>query len=388
VGRRNNPLRINSWFRITYIVTSCYLASILKSELEQVCRTCFDAPDMNTSQRTLVKLIADSKTRSAKTRRPIFRIYEIHAAISAGTYPNCSQLAAQLSVQRKTIQRDITFMRDELKLPLVYDDSMHGYYYRKDVSHFPVFQTTIKDLAGLFLARTALESIRGTALAHVLNEVFERITHGILGEVQFSWGDLDEAFTRKTTEANTTNVELFGKIAHSVLNQHIANFYYRKLGEEQFEARRVHPLHLGQVEGGWYLIAHDLERNALRTFALPRISRYKVVSTHFDRPEGFDGSEHLKRSFGIWNVDGDQTQQLVRVELRDYAARLAQERRWHPTQEVEALNTKGTRVEVRFEVGRLEEVLRWVLSFGRQAKVIGPPELVSMVLSEVKAMQE
>jgi proteasome accessory factor B len=145
---------------------------------------------------------------------------------------------------------------------------------------------------------------------------------------------------------------------------------------------------LGQVEGGWYLIAHDLERDALRTFALPRISRYKVGNTHFERPDGFDGSVHLKRSFGIWNVDGDETRQLVRVELRDYAARLAQERRWHPTQEVEALNAKGTRVEVRFEIGRLEEVLRWVLSFGRQAKVIGPPELVSMVRSEVQAMQE
>lgn len=342
---------------------------------------------MNTSQRTLVKLIADAKTRSAKTRRPIFRIYEIHAAISSGTYPNCSQLAAQLSVQRKTVQRDITFMRDELKLPLVYNDSLHGYYYRKDVSDFPVFQTTVQDLAGLFLARTALESIRGTALANVLNEAFERITHGILGEVQFSWGDLDEAFTRKSTEANATSIELFGKIAHSVLNQHVTSFYYRKLGADQFEARQVQPLHLGQVEGGWYLIAHDLKRDALRTFALPRISRFKVGSAHFERPQCFDGSSYLKQSFGIWNVDGDETRQLVRVELRDYAARLAQERRWHPTQEVEALNAKGTRVEVRFEIGRLEEVLRWVLSFGRQAKVIGPPELLRMVHSEVKAMQ-
>jgi hypothetical protein len=35
------------------------------------------------------------------------------------------------------------------------------------------------------------------------------------------------------------------------------------------------------------------------------------------------------------------------------------------------LNGKGTRIELRFEVGRLEEVLRWVLSFGSKAKVLG-----------------
>lgn len=52
------------------------------------------------------------------------------------------------------------------------------------------------------------------------------------------------------------------------------------------------------------------------------------------------------------------------------------------------LNDKGTKVEVRFEVGRLEEVLRWVLSFGSQAKVLAPLELVKMVRKEVRAMQD
>ncbi|RPJ34244.1 MAG: WYL domain-containing protein, partial [Verrucomicrobiaceae bacterium] len=112
----------------------------------------------------------------------------------------------------------------------------------------------------------------------------------------------------------------------------------------------------------------------------------KISNKRFDRPADFDGRAYLKQSFGIWNVAGDHSRQLVRVELKNYAARLAQERRWHPTQELQLLNTKGTRVEVRFEVGRLEEVMRWVLGFGRQAKVLAPPELARMVRDEVKAM--
>jgi len=126
----------------------------------------------------------------------------------------------------------------------------------------------------------------------------------------------------------------------------------------------------------------------LRTFALPRMSRVKISSIRFDRPRSFDGSGYLKQSFGIWNVSGDHSRHLVRVELKHYAARLAQERRWHPTQDIIPLNAKGSRIEVRFEVGRLEEVLRWVLSFGRQAKVLGPPELAGMVRDEVRAMSE
>jgi len=341
---------------------------------------------MNKLQDEIADLMADGSGRIGKTRRPIYRIYKIHAAIHAGGYPNCSRLAEQLNVQRKTIQRDITFMRDELKLPIQYADSLHGFYYDSDVSDFPVFQTTAEELAGLFLARTALESVRGTPLAEVMHKVFAKLTRGMLGQIQFAWSDLDEAFSRKSIEPRPRDVKLFGSLADAVLNQLVTTFYYRKLGAGSAEIRRVQPLHLGEVDGGWYLIAQDLGRNALRTFALPRMTRLKVGTTTFERPQNFNGNAHLKQSFGIWHVAGDFSRQLVRVELKDYAARLAHERRWHPTQEIFPLNAKGTRVEIRFEIGRLEEVLRWVLSFGSQAKVLAPPELIQLVRAEVAAM--
>ena len=342
---------------------------------------------MSSFQTDVANLMADAQGRMGQTRRPLFRIYAIHSAIRSGSYPNCSKLAEQLSVQRKTIQRDITFMRDELNLPVKYEESLHGYCYDEDVSDFPVFQTTAEELAGLFLARTALESVRGTPLADAMQQVFGKLTRGMQGKIQFAWSDLDEAFSRKTIEQSPRDVKLFGLIAESILHQLVTTFHYRKLGADHAESRRVQPLHLGEVDGGWYLIAHDLERGALRTFALPRISRFKVTTKKFERPLNFVGHDHLKQSFGIWSVAGDFSSQVVRVELKDYAARLAQERRWHPTQEIATQNAKGSRVEIRFEVGRLEEVLRWVLSFGSQAKVLGPPELVKMVRDEVEAMR-
>jgi proteasome accessory factor B len=343
---------------------------------------------MNRIQDDVARLMEDSSERVGLTRRPLQRIYEIHAAIRSGTYPNCSKLAEKLSVERKTIQRDITFMRDELKLPILYQESLHGYVYTEDVSDFPVFQTSAQELATLFLARNALESVRGTALADHLHGTFSKLTRGMLGKIQFSWSDLDEAFSRKTIEQNPRTVKLFGNIAQSILEQNVIQFFYRKLGAEKAESRSVNPLHLGEVDGAWYLIAHDHQRDALRTFSLARMTRLRVSSKRFDRPIGFDSRVYLNQSFGIWNVAGDDRRHLVRVELKNYAARLCEERRWHPSQELIRRNAAGTRVEVRFEVGRLEEVLRWVLSFGSQAKALGPPELVRMVREEVRAMAQ
>jgi proteasome accessory factor B len=319
-------------------------------------------------------------------RKPMTRIYEIHQAILTGKFPNCFELADEMKLERKTIQRDINYMRDELGMPIAYQNEMHGYYYQATVPEFPMFQCSTEEIAGLFIARNALETIRGTQLETALRKAFTGLTRGITGMVEMNWQDLDDAFSRKVQPQNPELAKTFGELAMAVLKTRVTHFEYKKLGAAEPELRKVHPLHLSEVDGGFYLIAHDTDRGELRTFALPRISAIKVTNRKFKRPVGFDPKEYLSKSFGIWNVAGDQTLHTVRVELKNYAARLATERTWHPSQEVKPLNTKGTRVEVCFEVGRLEEVLRWVMSFGSQAKVLAPAELANMVREEVAAM--
>lgn len=320
------------------------------------------------------------------TRRPFERMYRIRRAIASGQMPTCTRLAEELEVTPKTVQRDIDFMRDAIGMPLVYDEQSHGWRFDGAVEDFPDFEVGAEELAALFLARAATDSLGGTVLADKLRQVFAKLTRSINDRVQLNWADLDEAFSRKAPELKGRDVMLFGKLAEAVVNRTEVEFHYLKLAAEKAEPRRVRPLHLGEVDGAWYLIGHDVERGALRTFALPRLTRLKVKAKTFERPRDFDGRDYLRRSFGVWTVSGDDSLRLVRVRLKDYAARLAQERRWHPTQEIKRLNAAGTCVEVCFEAGALEEVVRWVLSFGSKAKVIGPPELKELVRDEVRLM--
>lgn len=326
--------------------------------------------------------------RAGKTRGPMERIYHIHEAITDGRLPNCSSLAKELEVTAKTVQRDITFMRDRLNLPLEYDDQVHGYRYSADVSQFPVFELKAADLAGLFLARQAIESVRGTQLETTMREVFAKLTRSIEGSVRFSWAELDKSLSRKQSSVTQTDLKLFGKLAEAVMQRTEVEFLYRKLGSEGSDKRRIQPYHLGEVDQCWYLIGRDCDRDGLRTFALPRLKALKVRKERFDVPKTFDGVAYLGTSFGIWtNPDDPDFRQVVRIELSDYAARMAQERRWHPSQQIIPLNDKATRVEIRFEVGRLEELVRWTLSWGSQAKVIEPKELKQLVRSEAEKIQ-
>lgn len=327
--------------------------------------------------------------RAARTRAPMERIHRIHAAVKDGRLPNCSTLARDLEVTPKTVQRDITFMRDRLGLPLEYDDQLHGYRYIEDVSHFPVFEVGAAELAGLFLARQAIESVRGTQLEQTMRGVFAKLTESMQGSVKFSWADLDHAFSRKPAAVTQTDLKLFGTLAEAVMRRRAVAFRYRKMDADRSGQRFVHPYHLGEVDHCWYLIGYDRDRAALRTFAFPRIRGARILQQSFEVPADFDGGAYLGTSFGIWtDPENPDARLVVKIELKGYAARIAQERRWHPSQQVRPLNANGSRVEVAFEVGRLEELIRWTLSWGGQAKVIEPRELKNRVCEEAGKIRQ
>jgi predicted DNA-binding transcriptional regulator YafY len=148
----------------------------------------------------------------------------------------------------------------------------------------------------------------------------------------------------------------------------------------------VQPLHLGHLEGGWYLVAHDPARRALRIFALQRIKELRVLKSGFKRPENFDAAQYLSGGFGVWSHrDEEQKSQEVCIQSHGYAARIVSERRWHPSQEIRNLRGDGGVIELRRVTG-LEELTRWVLSWGSKAKVLAPLELKPRVIEQARAI--
>ena len=66
---------------------------------------------------------------NANTRPMIERLAGIMAQIQAGMYPNASTLAAKFEVSRKTVERDLEFLRERLNAPIQYDPRRWGWFY-------------------------------------------------------------------------------------------------------------------------------------------------------------------------------------------------------------------------------------------------------------------
>ena len=323
--------------------------------------------------------------REGRTRPPMARMMQIHEVVSAHRFPNCTSLARELGVDRKTILRDVSWMRDEFGMPLEYHQVQHGYYYTKPVHELPLMRLTREDVMALYLMRRALEPLEGTRLHAVMAQSLSRLAAMCPGEVSFSWEELAAAFSVRNTGAVSADLAGFGELLDAVLRQREVMFDYVKLGATRAERRAVRPYHVGQMEQGWYLIGHDVKRRGIRTFALQRMTALEVSSARFERPADFDVREYLGGSFGVWAYEeGGRVRHEVRIEFTGYAARVVAERRWHATQEI-TLVRAGT-VELRMRLAGLEEVMRWVLSWGSKARVMAPLQLQEMVQREITAM--
>ena len=68
----------------------------------------------------------------------------------------------------------------------------------------------------------------------------------------------------------------------------------------------MHPYHVGQIEHGWYLLAYDLARKAVRTFALQRITNLSMLRTKFVHDPRFNARDHLGGGFGVWSYAGEE----------------------------------------------------------------------------------
>ena len=330
--------------------------------------------------------MTDSNAKKAEgTRRPLERVLRIHEMVSRGNHPNCSSMARELEVNRKTIQRDLNFMRDELELPIDYSDTSHGYFYTRPVNDFPFLKTSSEDLVALILARNALGPLKGSALEASLRSGFQRLQAGMSEQVTIPWSDIDQAFSVKSVGMTERDVFIFDRLAKAVLESRELHFDYRKLKDDVPSRRHLQPYHLAEIDGGWYVIGQDLERNARRTFAVQRMRSVHLTTKRFVRPRDFRLEDHFAGSFGVWSGEDKGSPKFrVRIRFRGFAARVVAERRWHPSQEITELEPGGNAIEITMVLSALEDIARWIMGFGGQAEAIEPAELRDMVASELK----
>lgn len=317
------------------------------------------------------------------SRPPLERMHSIHQMLMRKEYPNCNSIAEKHEVSTKTILRDITFMRDRLRLPIEYDAVRFGYYYTEPVNNFPGMEVTEGEIVALFVAQKAMEQYQGTPFEEPLRMAFKKISDRLSDSVTFNWGDISSSISFRDIGSSQADIALFETLSQAVLRSRVVRFEYRGLNDTRYERRQIRPYHLACVEKQWYLFGFDLKRDQLRTFALPRMRKAELTDTSFERPADFDISEHLGDSFGVFSGKGKK--HTIRLRFDAFAARLVAERQWHKSQQLHPNEQDGS-LEMTLQLGNLREITRWILSWSGHVQVLEPPQLIESVRNAAQAM--
>jgi proteasome accessory factor B len=303
-------------------------------------------------------------------RAPIDRLLAIHNELQRGASVNCTNLGQMLEVSRKTLVRDVNYMRDRLGLPIEFDSVHNTYRYTQPVEAFPTVKVTEGEVFSLLVAQKALEQYRGTSFYKQLAASFDKLTASLKESISFSPTDELHAVSFKNVGVGKADAEVFNALSRGVVRELEVTFDYRKPGDTAAALRRVQPYHLSHRQHLWYLVGFDLDRQALRTFAVPRVANVVVTETKFKRPADFSPEKFFAKALGV--MGGERDYRVV-IRFTGATADRIREREWHESQKFR--NLKGGGVELTLKLGALEEIERWVLEWGADAEVIEPNEL-------------
>jgi len=314
-----------------------------------------------------------SKTSPA-SRPPLERMLRIHQAIVSGNFPNASILSRELEVSTKSIHRDIEFMRDRLNLPVQFNSERNGFFYTEAVSAFPTMQITEGEFVAIILAEKALQQYRGTHFEKPLLNAIEKIKQSLQNTISLHFSEIEKTFSFSNRAEPVLDMGVFDSIAKATTHRDQIEITYRKPGQPEPELRIIDPYHLANINGEWYLFAYDHARKDLRTFVPARIQSVKPTGKTFERTQKFSLEKRLRDSFGVHAGEGEFD---VVIHFNARAADYIREKKWHPSQTLRDLKNGGA--ELKMKLSSLAEVQRWVLSWGGDAKVLKPKELVESV---------
>jgi proteasome accessory factor B len=317
------------------------------------------------------------------SRPPLERMVRIHQALQSGGFPNASQLAGEIEVATKTIHRDIEFMRDRLNLPIEFNPGKNGYFYTGEVSAFPTMQITEGELFALVVAEKALQQYRGTSFEKPLLSAIKKMEQALPDTISLNLADIEQTISFRTRAEPILDLKIFDALARAVAQRQQLELQYRKPGQQMTEARLVDPYHLANINGEWFLFAHDHARKDIRTFVPARIQSVKPTGKTFERSQKFSLEKRLRDSFGVHSGEGEYE---VVIRFNPRAADYVREKKWHRSQQLREL--KGGGVELKLKLSSLAEIERWILSWGGDAKVLKPRELAEAVRKSAQRILE
>ena len=245
-------------------------------------------------------------------------------------------------------------------------------------------QLTLSEVLSLHFGRKLFTFLSGTQFAEDMDDAIERLEPAISRAHADLARHLDRKFMAVPEHAKDYREmgDLIDELITALIYDNPLHAIYTKASGVQSNYV-LEPLTLATYRQGLYLFARDRKDGRVKSFAVERFQDLTRVRTErFEAPEDFDPEALLENAFGI--ISGEAVK--VTAVFDPKASPYIRERSWHPTQQLEESSDGSTRLTVHLAIS--QELIQWLLGFGSNVRVEGPPQLVNQLREHHKRALE
>lgn len=280
-------------------------------------------------------------------------------------------------VDRKTISRDIDSLSS---IYFISEEERDGKtYYTADKFRLHDITFTSPELVSLAFMLELLKPYQhmtmGRQAAELIHKLLDNTTNlnkefikHFAGMISVNTNDFINDDINPTIEE---------QLQAAIRNKYKVRIVYRSFGAEEDTIRIIHPYELLINDGALNVVAFCELRKDIRDFRVSRIKELTPLEAGFEIPEDY---HHKKRRSKFIHLSGSQTEQIVLAfegitakYIKEYEAELADE-----------ITPAENGIVFTRKTAITDELIRWILQFGSNVRVLNPPQLRERIQQELE----
>ena len=306
------------------------------------------------------------------------RFYRIQQLLKARRFVRTQDFLDELEVSRATFKRDLEYLRDRFRAPIVYDAGHEAYRFDDKVEDSAVWQLpglyfTADELRALITMDQLIAGLEPGVLSELTGPLRKRLTE-LLDSGDVDAADVTRRIRVLSMGSRAIEPAHFRTLAAALLARKRLRLEHHRRADGDALEREVSPQRLVHYRDNWYLDAFCHKRQALRTFAVDAIAAASVVDKACKEVSEDSLDRHFASGYGIFA--GSETQQAVLL-FNPSRARWVSRENWHPQQDGK-LQLDGSYL-LKLPYSREPELVMDILKYGADVEVLAPDSLRAAV---------
>lgn len=311
------------------------------------------------------------------------RFYLIERLLTERGCMSLHQLTDALGISRATLMRDLGYLRDRLRTPVVFDRDRGGYRLERcdgERSSLPGLWFNASEIQALLAMQHLLRDIEPGILAgHVAP--LERRLRLLLGEGGFAPDTVMQRVRLVPLGRRRPAGPFFEVVASAVLARRRLRVTHHNRHTDAVLPRELSPQRLVYYRDNWYVDAWCHLREDLRSFSVDAMASAIVLPEPVIEVPAERIAERFDSGYGIFSHPSAQ-RQWAQLRFSAYRARWAAAEQWHPEQRVRWEEDGRLVLEVPYHDAR--ELVGDVLRQGGECEALAPEDLRQAVAEEAR----